>query len=93
MIMTKRNPTNWKELQELAAYYFNYSGYEAITPYNIQTVRGEVEVDVFVKTKNELNEIILCECKFWNTSIPQEKVHAFRTVVQDSGASLGIIIS
>lgn len=36
---------------------------------------------------------IVCECKFWNSSVPKEKVHAFRTVVQDSGASLGLLIS
>ena len=93
MIMTNRRPTNWKELQELVAYYFNYSGYDAITPYKIETVRGEVEVDVFVNAGKELGENVICECKFWDTPIPQEKIHAFRTVIHDYGASLGIIIS
>lgn len=93
MKMTNRIPVSWVELQEFVAYYFNYAGYEAITPYNIETVRGEVEVDVFVKASDELGKEILCECKFWNTPIPQEKIHAFRTVVGDYGASLGIIIS
>lgn len=91
--MTNRKPETWIELQEMVAHYFNYSGYEAITPYKIETVRGEVEVDVFVKADNELGNRIICECKYWNTLIPQEKIHAFRTVVNDSGASLGIIIS
>lgn len=93
MIMTNRKPTNWAELQEFVACYFNNSGYEAITPYKIKTVRGEVEVDVFVRANKELGKDIICECKFWNSSIPQEKIHAFRTVVNDYGASLGIIIS
>ncbi len=91
--MTNRKPETWIELQEMVAHYFNYSGYEAITPYKIETVRGEVEVDVFVKADNELGNRIICECKYWNTMIPQEKIHAFRTVVNDSGVSLGIIIS
>lgn len=91
--MTNRKPKTWIELQVMVAHYFNYSGYQAITPYKIETVRGEVEVDVFVKTDNELGNRVICECKFWNTPIPQEKIHAFRTVAADSGASLGIIIS
>lgn len=93
MIMTNRIPANWRELQELTAYYFNYSGYDAITPCKIETVRGNVEVDVYVRAEKELGENIICECKFWDTPIPQEKIHAFRTVINDSGASLGIIIS
>lgn len=93
MIMTNRRPSNWKELQELTAYYFNYSGYDAITPCKIETVRGNVEVDVYVRAEKEMGENIICECKFWDTPIPQEKIHAFRTVINDSGASLGIIIS
>ncbi len=91
--MTNRKPETWTELQDMVAHYFNYSGYEAITPCKIETVRGEVEVDVFVKADNELSNRIICECKYWNTPIPQEKIHAFRTVVNDSGASLGIFIS
>ncbi len=93
MIMTNRRPSNWKELQELTAHYFNYSGYDATTPCKIETVRGNVEVDVYVRAKKEMGENIICECKFWDTPIPQEKIHAFRTVINDSGASLGIIIS
>lgn len=93
MRMTNRKPKNWRELQDLVAYYFNNSGYEANVSKIIKTVRGKVEVDVLVKAKEELGKNIICECKFWNTAIPQEKIHAFRTVINDSGASLGIIIS
>ena len=93
MKMTNRYPQTWKELQDLVAYYFNNSGYTAITPYNLETVRGNVEVDVFVDTNNEFNDKIICECKYWNTAIPQEKIHAFRTVINDSGVSSGLVIS
>ncbi|MDZ5726890.1 MULTISPECIES: restriction endonuclease [unclassified Acetobacterium] len=55
--------------------------------------RGTVEVDVYIETPNELVKQILCECKYWNTPVTKEKVHAFRTVVYDSGAELGIMIS
>lgn len=91
--MSNRTPKTWQELQNYVAYYFNCSGYEAITPYKIKTVRGEVEVDVFVKIKDEIGDKVICECKYWDSPIPQEKVHAFRTVINDSGVSLGIIIS
>ena len=91
--MTNRQPKDWRDLQNLVAKYFNESGYLAFTPYKIETARGQVEIDVFVLAEQELGRTILCECKFWETKILQEKAHAFRMVVSDSGASLGIIIS
>ena len=93
MKFTNREPTHWRDLQSLVAKYLNEADYKAITSHEIDTVRGKVEVDVFVQADTELGKTVLCECKFWNTNIPKEKVHAFRTVILDSGASLGIIIS
>lgn len=92
-LMTNREPNNWEELQDYVAHYFNFSGYNAEVTKTISTARGNVEIDVFVSIEHELSEFILCECKFWNTNIPKEKVHAFRTIISDSGASGGIIIS
>jgi len=93
MKMTNRLPSNWKELQNLVAKYFNEAGYIAETPYEIELVRGKKEVDVFVKAPNELGKEIIIECKYWDTNIPQNEIHALRTVVNDAGVSLGIIIS
>ena len=75
------------------AEYLIVAGYRAITPCEIDTVRGKVEVDVCVEAPYDLVKRIICECKYWNTPVPKEKVHAFRTVVHDCGAELGIIIS
>jgi hypothetical protein len=36
---------------------------------------------------------VIIECKFWKTPIPQEKLFALKTVVEDVGASLGILVS
>jgi hypothetical protein len=36
---------------------------------------------------------IICECKNWRTNVPREVVHAFRTVMQETGANRGYIIS
>lgn len=93
MKFTDRCPATWKELQDDVALLLNQSGYRAVSPCTIDTVRGKVEVDVLVESPDELVKRIVCECKFWNSSLPKEKVHAFRTVVQDSGASLGLLIS
>nr|WP_279231012.1 restriction endonuclease [Clostridium sp. KNHs216] len=73
--------------------FFIQAGYHAISPHTITTVRGSVEVDVLVEAPDELVKSIICECKFWNKAVPKEKVHAFRIVVNDSGASLGLLIS
>ena len=36
---------------------------------------------------------ILCECKHWKAHVPQTVIHAFRTIVADSGGNLGYIVS
>lgn len=86
-------PTTWKELQDLVALLLDEAGFRSVTPCTIETVRGKVEVDVFVQSPDIFVKSIICECKFWKTRVSKEKVHAFRTVVHDSGASLGLIIS
>ena len=87
---TNRVPDSWKGLQDLVAEYLIVAGYRAITPCEIDTVRGKVEVDVCVEAPYDLVKRIICECKYWNTPVPKEKVHAFRTVVHDCGAELPV---
>lgn len=93
MKFTNRVPSDWKELQDLVAEYLVAAGYKAITPYEIDTVRGKVEIDVSIESPYDLVKRIVCECKYWSTPVTKEKVHAFRSVVHDCGAELGIIIS
>lgn len=93
MKMTHKIPNNWKELESMTAEIFNNAGYYAIPHHTITTVRGKKEIDVYVHPRKELDPIILCECKFWKKPVNQEVVHSFRTVVQDSGAGLGFIIT
>ena len=93
MKLTRIVPETWKELQDYVSKFLNESGYKTTSPFTIPTVRGTVEVDVFVESPDIFANIIICECKYWNTPIPKEKIHAFRTVVYDSGATLGIIIT
>lgn len=93
MKIINKEPKHWRDLQDNVALILNQSGYKAITPKTIKLARGNVEVDVFVEAKHEFLKNFICECKHWETSIPKEKVHAFRTIVQDSGAMIGIVIS
>lgn len=93
MIITKEVPASWRDLQDKACKYLNQAGYHAETAKTIELVRGKVEVDVFATADDEMLKQFICECKYWDTPVPQEKIHAFRTVVQDSGSMLGIFIS
>ena len=88
-----KDPAVWKELQQYCADILNDCGFDAITEKSIVTVRGAVEVDVYAEKKGAYSNRVLCECKYWNSSVPQTIIHAFRTVVEDSGANQGIIIS
>lgn len=87
------DPNDWRMLQHDVSTILKDCGYETETEKTIETVRGKVEVDVIATKKKAYTSTILCECKYWNTAVPQTVIHAFRTVVEDSGASQGIIIS
>lgn len=93
MKITNEIPSDWKDLQNKVCKFLNEAGYDSESPKTIKTVRGDVEVDVFSISNDELIKQFICECKFWNTPVPKEKIHAFRTVVHDSGSMVGIFIS
>ena len=93
MKLSNVEPSNWKELQDYVALILKEAGYDTKSPCEINPARGKVEVDVLVNSPDELIKKIICECKFWNTNVPKEKVYAFRMVVQDSGAAVGLLIS
>ena len=93
MKITNEVPSDWKDLQNKVCKFLNEAGYDSESPKTIKTVRGDVEVDVFSISNDELIKQFICECKFWNTPVPKEKIHAFRTVVHDSGSMVGIFIS
>jgi hypothetical protein len=87
-------PVDWEDLENKVCQIFSEMGCTATRRKSIKTVRGRVDVDVVVRDKTRRPHIlILCECKYWNRKVSKTVVHAFRTVVQDSGASLGFLIS
>jgi hypothetical protein len=84
-------PADWKELQQLTATILSECGFNTEIEKSIETVRGTVEVDVYGERKKTLESKIICECKYWQSAVPQTVIHAFRTVIHDSGASQGIL--
>ncbi|MEA4895364.1 MAG: restriction endonuclease [Oscillospiraceae bacterium] len=90
----KEDPKNWLELQEYVKKTFVNCGYSAESPKVIETARSEkLEIDVFVEIEGVPKQRIICECKYWDTNIPQAVVHAFRMQANDSGANMGLLIS
>lgn len=58
------------------------------------TPRGTVEIDVYAVDERSVDKIkYLIECKCWSTGIPQHVVHAFTTVMHETGANIGFIVS
>ena len=86
-------PSSWKQLQEFACRILTECGYTTEIEKTITTVRGEVEVDVYGERNEPFSPKVICECKYWETRVPKNVIHSFRTVIADSGASQGFIIS
>ena len=93
MNLTSEYPISWKDLQDKVCKYLNEAGYLAESPKTIKLVRGSIEVDVYAASNNEMIRQFICECKYWNRPVPKEQINAFKTVVAESGANLGIFIS
>ncbi len=93
-MITNKTPADWRDLQEQVASILEQCGLEVETEKKIQSVRGEVEIDVYATERIATRDYsILVECKYWKERIPQTIIHAFRTVVNDVGANIGYIIS
>ena len=87
-------PKTWRQLQGIVAQAFQEMGCETHVEEDVITVRGTTNVDVFVIDNNHVPPLVcLCECKYWSRPVPKTVVHAFRTVVADYGAHIGLIIS
>jgi len=87
-------PPTWHELQSRVARIIHEAGCNTAVEKVIRTVRGKVSVDVWAYDSAATpSQTYLIECKRWRARVPQTVVHAFRTVVGDSGANWGAIIS
>lgn len=55
--------------------------------------RGNVYVDVWADDHAEPANVLAVECKRWARPVSKDVVHGFRTVVGDSGANTGLLVS
>lgn len=87
-------PSDWRELQTGVCRLFNEVGLTATVEKEIRTPRGSVVVDVHAIDEKSVDKIqYIVECKNWNHAIPQTVVHAFTTVMGETGANIGFIVS
>lgn len=87
-------PDKWQDLQLGVKRIFRNVGLSSDIEVNIPTPRGSVNVDVLAIDGRSLDNIkYIVECKNWSSAIPQSVVHSFTTVMHETGANIGFIIS
>ncbi|MFM0158346.1 restriction endonuclease [Paraburkholderia sediminicola] len=87
-------PKNWRDLQTGVQRIFRNVGLRADFEVDLQTPRGSVNVDVLAVDVRSVDKIrYIVECKNWGNAVPQSVVHSFTTVMQETGANIGLIIS
>ncbi|MCC8959487.1 restriction endonuclease [Bradyrhizobium sp. Pear77] len=86
---------DWRDLQDKVAMLFREMGYDAVTPLTVKLAgRGSKEVDVYIHDpRASVNQVMLVECKYWESPVPQDTVHSFHTIMSGAGANTGFIIS
>jgi hypothetical protein len=93
-VIWPETPKGWNDLQDKVCAIFREMGCDASVEKKLLLARGEVEVDVYVTdTSRKPQTTYICECKTWARKVSQSMVHALRTVVADSGAHVGFMIS
>lgn len=93
-LITDREPPTWEALEEAVRGILAECGMVASRQVSLSLPRGAVAVDVYAtEVVHGITSITICECKNWKTSVPQEVVFGFRTVMAETGANRGYIIS
>lgn len=79
----------------MAARLFSELGYLNVqTPYKLKGVRTTKEVDVYAEDHFAGPPLrIACECKHWESAVPQGVVLEFRSVLEDAGINRGFLVS
>jgi restriction system protein len=86
-------PQRWQDLEAGVARILADCGYDVEVGKNVKLARGDANIDVWADDHSLPPNVIAVECKHWKDSVPKTVVHSFRTVVEDSGANLGLIVS
>jgi hypothetical protein len=87
------SPT-WFDFQEEIKDYFCSIGADAETNKRLLGVRTSHDVDIFVQIKFLGEDLVwLVEAKHWNSPVTKLHVLSLRTIVDDTGADRGFIVS
>jgi restriction system protein len=94
MRITSKVPNTWKNLQVMVGQILEECGMTVEVEKKVASVRGTVEIDVYAEEEiNGRTYSIICECKYWKNSIPQNVIHGLRTVLNDLGCNIGYVIT
>lgn len=93
-MITVRPLADWRDLQLQVGRVLREAGLTVEIEKRLDVARGSVEVDVYAEefVKGRRSRIMV-ECKHWASAVPQTVIHAFRTVVAESGANIGYLVS
>jgi hypothetical protein len=87
-------PVDWRDLQNKVSLLLSQSGFETEIEKKVSTPRGNVEIDVFAIDPGSIDKITyVVECKNWNAPVNQSVIHAFTTVMNETGSNIGYIVS
>lgn len=87
-------PKTWQDLQDKAAEILGQCKFTVEIAKTIESIRGTYEIDVYAEEIIDSRKYsIICECKYWNTNIPQLHPLALRTIVDDIGVNKAYIIT
>jgi len=93
-LITSTTPQDWVELENAVASILRECGMTVRQQERLKLLRGQFDADVVADdTVEGISNNIICECKFWSTNIPAEKVRSFRVAVEETGANRGYVIS
>lgn len=86
--------SGWKDYQRSARDLFIELGMTAANDVTIKGVRTTHAIDVLVDFEHAgISLRWLVECKFWRTRVSKLHVLGLRTIVDDTGADRGILLS
>lgn len=93
-MITCNKPKTWEDLQDEVGKILEECGFIVEVEKKLDTARGKVELDVYAEEIVKGRKYsIACECKHWNSNIPQNIVHSFRTILNDTGINSGYIVT
>lgn len=94
MIENKRTKSEWYNFQEEICEHFINLGASAKTNVTVTGLRGDVDIDVVIESRYLGTDFKwFVEAKYWNSNVTKDIVYAFHSVLQNTGADRGFIIS